>query len=406
MTIRRGLIVGGVVINVSRVPFVVRLYTDALTTGFCGGSLIGEQTVLTAAHCIDPSQSGYVGTYHNDVYATSDTDLGSDLIRVTNVYIHPLYDPNDITLGHDVAVLTLQRTPLRYGENNGPTSISLGNASFWPRLSSEQPTDAAYVLGYGANTYEGPQSMYLRCAHVNLYSHDECVSFLGFNLSYSNLCAGLPGSDSCSGDSGGPLIVAYNGTFVQVGVVSWGVGYADCGEAPGVYSLTSSDYDFLAPFGARYIEYSMSSSVENACACADDCISNGFSVFPRCGCADHLNEGETFCYVHHDDCAIATHSSLFLGALYRTCGEPPVPPSSPPFPQNFSVSPSPVPPLSFPSPPPHPPSFVDWSPPHTPGAQPSFKISPVLLTIIISIFVCVGVLVCYICYICISDNKQ
>ena len=380
--VHRSLIVGGVAINVSRVPFVVRLYTDVRAIGFCGGSLLAERTVLTAAHCIDPMRTMYVGTYQNDIFAnTSETDPASDLVLVENVYVHPQYDPNDIAMGHDVAVLTLSRTPLRYGAANGPTSISLAGATFWPRLSSEQPTDAAYVLGYGARTYGGPQSLYLQSTHVHLYSHEECASILGFGLSDSNMCAGLPGSDSCSGDSGGPLVVAYDGNFVQVGIVSWGVSYADCGDVPGIYSLTSSEHDILAPRGARYVDHTASPSVEDACACADDCISNGFSVVPRCGCADHVGDGHLFCYVHHEDCPNATHSSVFLGALYRSCTilslSPPI--ASPGHPP--PVAPSPLPPSP---PPPIAPSPVTFT-------------SPVVIIIPVVIVVCILLVTCFLC---------
>jgi hypothetical protein len=46
-----------------------------------------------------------------------------------------------------------------FGEPNGPNSIILANSSFWPQ-SIEQPSDAAYVLGWGSSTYYGPQSVY------------------------------------------------------------------------------------------------------------------------------------------------------------------------------------------------------------------------------------------------------
>ena len=389
---RRHLIVGGVPISVSRVPFIVRLYTDARYIGFCGGSLIGERAVLTAAHCLVDRSSGivyagtvYVGTYQNDIFANaSQADPLSDLVPVESMYIDPRYDHNDMTKGYDVAVLTLRRAPLRYGSADGPTSIALGNASFWPRLASRPPTDAAYVLGYGAIAYEGPQSLYLQSAHVHLYSHDECLSSLGLNLSASNLCAGLDGADSCQGDSGGPLIVAYDGKFVQVGIVSWGIG---CGEKPGVYSLTSSSYDVLAPRGARYVEYTASPSDKDACACADDCVSNGFSVAPWCGCADHSGDGIPFCYVHGDDCERATHSFKFIGALYRTCTPRALNSSAAsylPSDAQYSVSPPSAPHIPLPDasslpPPLSVPSFAPASPDVAPTIAAAFSILVVIL---------------------------
>lgn len=342
MPLLRRLITGGVITNVSRTPFVVRVYTDALWVGFCGGSLIGARKVLTAAHCVNgvEGRRTYVGVYQNDILANATpSDPLSDVIFVVDVFVHPRYDPRDITRGNDVAVLTLERAPSRFGTANGPKSIPLGNASFWPRLAYDQPSDAAYVVGYGSYTYGGPQSMYLRIAHVHLYSHAECISYLGHSLSESNLCAGLPDKGSCSGDSGGPLVIAYNGAFVQVGIVSWGV--RDCGSVPGVYSLTSAAHDVLSTRGAQYLEHMPSVlQDEDACACAEDCVSNGFSVAPLCGCANHLGDGRSYCYVAHEDCPDAIHSSMFLGALYRECAPSPphMPTSVPPLAPTSSPS--------------------------------------------------------------------
>lgn len=397
----RNLITGGLNIHISRAPYVVRIYGETPFIGFCGGSLIGERTVLTAAHCISSlNQTIYVGTYQNDILANMSGN--SDVVRVKSIYIHPQYDADNITRGHDVAVLTLQRTPKRFGLVDGPSYIPLANASFWYRLSSQQPLDTAYVLGYGSETYDGPQSLYLQIAHVHLYSHDECAESLNFNLAQSNFCAGLPDSDSCSGDSGGPLIVAYNGSFIQVGIVSWGIvseNY-DCGDLPGIYSLTSSAYDVLAPFGAHYMDYTPT-TYEDPCMCADDCMSNGFTVAPRCGCADHVGDGNMFCYVRHDDCMNASHSIVFMGALYRTCtlsssspapsfpptlllSSPSSPSMSPPLPLSPPFSPNLL--LSSPSLPPlYPPSSPRLLPSPLPFISTSSFVILIIVLIVLSI---------------------
>ena len=350
MSFRR-LIVGGVILNIERAPFLVRLYRSEPYIGFCGGTLLGERTVLTAAHCFD-SYNGtvYVGTFQYDIFADTSQET-SDVIRVESFHVDPRYDPDNIAAGNDVAVLTLSRTPRMFGSPTGPRPIVLGDSSFWPRIV-EQPSDSAYVMGYGSETYQGPQSVYPRVAHVQLYTESECRALLGFTLSPSNLCAGLPGSDACSGDSGGPIIVAYNGTFLQVGVISWGLSTSDCGESPGVYSLTSNARDFLAPYNASFVTYTPVIDEEGSdpCECTNNttgsCFSNGFDVSPRCGCADHVGDGTSFCYVVRDECKRATHSSFVIGALYRGCTLPSLPP--PPLPP---VSPPPSPPVSPSAPP-------------------------------------------------------
>lgn len=341
--------VGGAAVSIDRAPFLVRLYTESRFTGFCGGTLVGERTVLTAAHCFDTyNGTVYVGTYQSNIYGDT-TDPGSDVVRVETTVLHPLYDPDVVSKGNDVAVLLLSRTPRAYGLQDGPAPIALGNGTFWPRIV-QQPTDSAYVVGYGADTYDGPQSLYPRAVHVELFTEAECRQILGSTLAPSNLCAGLPGSDACSGDSGGPIAVAYDGTFVQVGVVSWGLSRGDCGDYPGVYSLTSQAYDFLSPYDVTYVGYEGTTPEDDPCACSDTttCLSNGFSVAPRCGCADHTGEGRTFCYVRGDECTSATHSLFVLGALYRDC-DPSTPPSTPPPSTPPPSTPPPSTPLDCPA---------------------------------------------------------
>ena len=77
---------------------------------------------------------------------------------------------------------------------------------------------------------------------------DQCQSQNGAAVDLKgNLCAGVPagGKDTCQGDSGGPLMASRSeGDYVQIGVVSWGVG---CGEVnhPGVYTRVSAYSDWI-----------------------------------------------------------------------------------------------------------------------------------------------------------------
>ena len=232
---RRELVTGGVPFDVAKVPFIVRLYGPSLGIGFCGGSMISNDTVLTAAHCVvnwDVNSQLYVGTFQTTTSATPDQN--SDIIAVDTIIIHPSYDDDAIYDGYDVALLVLTRIP-----NNIDllTTILLDDGFYWP-ANRVAPFRSSYVIGYGAEFYGGPQSPVLEGAHVNLYDASTCAPFLqanGFTLAPSNLCAGLDGADGCSGDSGGPLVVGINGFFVQVGIVSWGIGGSECVDVDSLY---------------------------------------------------------------------------------------------------------------------------------------------------------------------------
>lgn len=321
LVVARRLVVGGHPVSADHAPFVVRLYDRNLEYGFCGGSLVAPRTVLTAAHCVDNrTDLLYVGTYQTITHARPN-ERDSDVVEVTATTIHPAYDAN--TLAHDLALLTLARQPA------GPYVATVAidrNATYWPQTSSA-PLQTAYVLGYGADIYRGAQSVVLEMGHVHLRERAHCDALFGTDLDASSGCAYLD-ADACSGDSGGPLVVVDRGRAVQVGVVSWGTGV--CGTAT-VYALVA-DPTFLGALTAA----SYDASTDDADACECDCSSNGVSVEPDCGCRAHRGATNSFCYVRGATCADATHSVVYMGALYRACepqpDAPPAPPKLPPPP--------------------------------------------------------------------------
>lgn len=340
----RRLITGGYPITVDRVPFMVRIYTQAQSTGFCGGTLLSARSVLTAAHCVQPAPTGdlYVGTQQTEIFGNTAFDERGDMVRVKDIVTHPEY--TSVEYGNDVAILHLERTPHFY---EAGWRILLDDGTHWPATGNGRPpSNASYVAGYGSLVYGGPQSLYLRVAHVRMYTRTQCATMHGFVPAPSNLCAGLDGADSCEGDSGGPLFVAHDGTYVQTGVVSWGVAGYECGtaESPGMYSLVASARTFITSHVSDASFAGFLPEVEgDACECATDCVSNGFSVAPRCGCAPHVGESESFCYTKLDSCPQATYSTFVVGATWRPCevSPPRPPPLPPPF---LPPSPPPLPP--------------------------------------------------------------
>jgi len=361
----RSLVAGGSVVLPSEAPFQVRLYRSyGGALGFCGGSLISQTAVLTAAHCVvgEDASDLFVGTYHGTT-DYNDAETHSDVVGVSEIAIHPEYDDNAIDKGNDVAVLTLQRVPRFYGETPGPRSIAV-SLDVWNGASS----DPAYVSGYGAQCNDCPQSQSLRKAHVHVHPREWCNAyFASFTLAPSNLCAFLDGADACSGDSGGPLFVNRNGTYTQVGVVSWGFDSDsyDCGDLPGFYS-TLSNTSFLRDHAPSTVfvdipHYPRSGACE--CVTPDDCLSNGVSVSPLCTCADHFDNNDIYCYVRYAGCDGGSGSTVFIGAEWSTCTiSPPPLPALPP-------SPPPVSPATPPSFPPPPPSPV--APPSSPPSAPA-----------------------------------
>ena len=213
-------IVGGMEATIDRVPYLINLRQNGQFS--CGGSLITTKCVLTAAHCVygvSPS------TLTINAGASKLTDP-SEIRQVQQSFVSSFYSPS--TLDMDVAVLKLSE-PLM-----GPNIATIP-------LCSNRPGSNEFVRvsGWGV-TSENNQlpSNQVRTVTIRVVSREECMkAYAGKALITSTMfCASVPGErDSCSGDSGGPVV--YNGQVC--GIVSWGFG---CGrrEFPGVYTNVAS----------------------------------------------------------------------------------------------------------------------------------------------------------------------
>ncbi|XP_031424860.1 trypsin-3-like [Clupea harengus] len=207
-------IVGGYECRKNALPYQV-----SLSSGyhFCGGSLISNLWVVSAAHCYKSRVQVRLGE-HN-IASNEGTE---QFINSAKVIRHPRYNGNN--LDNDIMLIKLSK----------PASLnSYVKAVALPSSCASSGT-RCLVSGWG-NT-SGSGSNYpdrLRCLDLPILSDSSCRSAYPGQITSNMFCAGFMegGKDSCQGDSGGPVVC--NG--VLHGVVSWGYGCA-MRNKPGVYA--------------------------------------------------------------------------------------------------------------------------------------------------------------------------
>ncbi|XP_017122859.1 trypsin-1 [Drosophila elegans] len=227
-------IVGGTQVRTNKYPWIAQIIRGTFL--FCGGTLINDRYVLTAAHCVHGMDMRGVSVRLLQLDRSS-THLGVTR-SVAFAHAHVGYDP--VSLVHDIALLRLDQ-PIPLVDTMRPACLP----SNWLQNFDFQK---AIVAGWGLSQEGGSTSSVLQEVVVPIITNAQCraTSYRSMIVD-TMLCAGYVqtgGRDACQGDSGGPLIVR-DRIFRLAGVVSFGYGCAKP-DAPGVYTRVSRYLEWIA----------------------------------------------------------------------------------------------------------------------------------------------------------------
>ncbi|CAB3377877.1 Hypothetical predicted protein [Cloeon dipterum] len=212
-------------------PYLVALLFKNRT--MCGGTILNENYILTAAHCI-----------HNLDLQYFEVLSGSNLLSEANIHVvteakeHEefIFQQN---LPNDVGLMKVN-PPFVFGEFVQPvTLIDQG-------LEINDTTALGVALGWGMIYSGSDYPNELMKVDLDVFSDEECLNAYLYGPTERSICAGMSiGSDSqlgiCGGDAGGPLIV----DGIQVGIISWA--RVPCGEPgfPAVFAQVSYYTDWI-----------------------------------------------------------------------------------------------------------------------------------------------------------------
>ncbi|UJR13114.1 hypothetical protein I4U23_000138 [Adineta vaga] len=241
-------IVGGENALESSWSMIVSLRGNDKNKHICGGSILSDSYILTAAHCVEGG-SIFNTPIHISIVAGMTNLSDSKRIHrsVNKIYIHPDYLGYRDRYRHDIAILYLNES-LKINTHPSLTKTCIHRVDP-PLISHEYIKNGTRlsVIGWGA-TYDkfNPEPKILQQTEVFAIDNNDLTCRKAMNDSLTQFCAGLyqGGKDSCQGDSGGPIFQWTGLYWEQVGIVSHGDGCAVAGQ-PGVYTRLSYYYHWI-----------------------------------------------------------------------------------------------------------------------------------------------------------------
>jgi len=234
-------IVGGSETEINEYPWIARV-TDPTESLYCGGTLINDQWILTAAHCMFKDTAGTQPTAaseslivlgEHDLTITTESKIPKKNVKVSQIINHPSYNADNSD--NDIALLKLAEK----------IDLNVYTPACLPKSSDNFEGQKAWVYGWGTTSSGGQTSDKLLEVQVPVVSNAVCKAAMQNTITDAMLCAGGEANkDGCQGDSGGPLTVEVNDKHVLIGDVSFGNGCGLAGQY-GVYGDVAYFRDWI-----------------------------------------------------------------------------------------------------------------------------------------------------------------
>ncbi|XP_007955775.1 kallikrein-8-like [Orycteropus afer afer] len=207
-------------------PWQVGLFQG--TRLLCGGVLIDDSWVLTAAHCKKPKYTVRLGD-HN----LNSKDGREQEMAVAQSIPHPGYNSSSQDHKHDLMLIRLRG------------QASLGSTVKPIQLADRCPEAGQQCTISGWGTVTSPRENFpdtLNCAEIKIFPRKQCEDAYPRKVTDGMICAGdSSGADTCQGDSGGPLVCR----GVLQGITSWGSDPCGQPKRPGVYTNICRYLDWI-----------------------------------------------------------------------------------------------------------------------------------------------------------------
>jgi len=235
-------IVGGDVAEPGTWPWQVWFkidHSDRHSTPYCGGTVVADRWVVTAAHCTDGNARGLMRVILGDWDRTTYEDHEREF-AIAEVFQFPNYTINSYEISYDISLLKLQGRVV-YTDYILPACLP----------SQGEPVDLdaeCWISGWGRTENEFELTDMLREARVHVLTNEQCQNIWGSGILISDdshICTNTSQDvGTCNGDSGGPLACKNAGKFYVQGATSFGSSVS-CTHRPSAFTRVAQFRDWI-----------------------------------------------------------------------------------------------------------------------------------------------------------------